>query len=202
MTFSHDDLRARFAGPGISPDPAGDGSGWERGHENLVVETLVPAAVLVPLIDRPEGMTVLLTLRTAGLKRHPGQVAFPGGRAHEDDRSSEDTALREAEEEIGLAPGRVELIGRLNARYTGTGFHVTPVVGLIVPPVPLKADPSEVARIFEVPLADVLDPARHRLEVQVRDGRERAFHVLDHPEHYIWGLTARMLVNLREVLER
>jgi 8-oxo-dGTP pyrophosphatase MutT (NUDIX family) len=152
-------------------------------------------------MDRPGGMTVLLTRRTDKLKRHPGQVAFPGGRAHEEDSSPEHTALREAEEEIGLAPGRVELIGRLNVRYTGTGFRVTPIVGLIVPPVELRADPSEVAHIFEVPLADVLDPANHRLEVQIREGRERAFHVLEHPEHYIWGLTARMLVNLREVLE-
>ncbi len=201
MPLTRDDLRARFAGPGVAPDPAGDGSGWERGHENIVVETLVPAAVLVPLIERREGMTVLLTRRTDRLKRHPGQVAFPGGRAHEDDATPERTALREAEEEIGLAPDRVELIGRLNVRYTGTGFRVTPVVGLIVPPVALRADPSEVAHIFEVPLADVLDPAKHRLEVQVREGRERAFHVLEHPEQYIWGLTARLLVNLREVLE-
>ncbi len=200
MRPTRDAVRARFAGPGISPDPAGDGSGWERGHENLVVETLAPAAVLVPLIDRPAGMTVLLTRRTDKLKRHPGQVAFPGGRAHEDDVTPERTALREAEEEIGLAPERVDLVGRLNAFYTGTGFRVTPVVGLIVPPVDLRADPSEVAVIFEVPLADVLDPAKHRIEVQIREGKERAFHVLEHPEHYIWGLTARMLVNLREVL--
>ncbi len=200
MRLTRDELRSRFAGPGIAPDPSGDGSGWERGHIEVAPETLTPAAVLVPLMDRPGGMTVLLTQRTDKLKRHPGQVAFPGGRAHEDDRSAEDTALREAEEEIGLSPGRVELIGRLNMFYTGTGFRVTPVVGLVVLPVELVADPSEVAHIFEVPLADVLDPTKHRLEVQVHEGRERAFHVLEHPEHYIWGLTARMLVNLRQVL--
>jgi 8-oxo-dGTP pyrophosphatase MutT (NUDIX family) len=192
-------IRASFLGPGISPDPAGDGSGWERGQNIVPEDKLVAAAVLVPLIERPEGMTVLLTRRTDAI-RHAGQVCFPGGRSHGRHETPEETALREAEEEIGLARDRVELVGRLNVRHTGTGYKVTPVVGLVAPPVTLRPDPSEVAHIFEVPLADVLDTANHRLEVQLRDGREREFYVLSHPEHYIWGLTARFLVNLQQVL--
>jgi len=158
------------------------------------------AAVLVPLVERAAGMTVLLTRRTDALKRHAGQVAFPGGRKHFPAETPEETALREAEEEIGLPPGLVEVVGRLNVRTTGTGFRVVPVVGLVAPPVALRPDPSEVASVFELPLADVLDPARHVLRTQVREGREREFYVLEHPEHYIWGLTARFLLNLQQVL--
>ena len=193
-------IRACFAGPGIAPDPAGDGSGWERGQNPVPADQLVDAAVLVPLVERPGGITILLTQRCDALRRHAGQVAFPGGRKHFPEETPEETALREAEEEIGLPPERVELLGRLNVRTTGTGFRVVPVVGLIQPPVELRPDPSEVAGVFEVPLADVLDPARHVLRTQVRDGREREFYVLEHPEYYIWGLTARFLLDLQQVL--
>jgi 8-oxo-dGTP pyrophosphatase MutT (NUDIX family) len=193
-------IRARFAGPGISPDPSGDGAGWEKGQNVVPPERLVNAAVLVPIVDRTEGMTVLLTQRTEHLPSHAGQVAFPGGRSHGPHETPEDTALREAEEEIGLPRAEVEVIGRLNVRYSGTGFRVTPVVGLITPPFDLRPDPSEVAAVFEVPLATVLDPAMHTLQTMIRDGREREFYVLTHPERYIWGLTARMLLDLSRVL--
>jgi 8-oxo-dGTP pyrophosphatase MutT (NUDIX family) len=193
-------IRARFAGPGISPDPSGDGAGWEKGQNVVPPERLVNAAVLVPIVDRTEGMTVLLTQRTEHLPSHAGQVAFPGGRSHGPHETPEDTALREAEEEIGLPRAEVEVIGRLNVRYSGTGFRVTPVVGLITPPFGLRPDPSEVAAVFEVPLATVLDPAMHTLQTMIRDGREREFYVLTHPERYIWGLTARMLLDLSRVL--
>ena len=193
-------IRGCFAGPGIAPDPAGDGAGWERGQNVVPEDRLIDAAVLVPLVDRPHGMTVLLTRRTEALVRHPGQVAFPGGRRHTPHETPEETALREAEEEIGLARDRVELIGRLNVRNTGTGFRVTPVVALIDHPVDLRPDPSEVAHIFEVPLEAVLDPKRLVLETVMRDGREREYYVLTHPEHRIWGLTARLLLNLHQVL--
>jgi len=193
-------IRARFAGPGISPDPSGDGAGWERGQIVVPAERLVNAAVLVPIVDRPDGMTVILTQRCEGLPSHPGQVAFPGGRSHGPHETPEDTALREAEEEIGLTQDEVEVIGRLNVRYSGTGYRVTPVVGLIDPPFTLRPDPSEVAAVFEVPLDLVLDPANHALETVIRDGREREYYVLTHPERYIWGLTARMLIDLYRVL--
>ena len=196
------DVRSRFAGPGVAPDPAGDGSGWERGQRIVPDDQLVDAAVLVPLIERPGGMTVLLTRRTETLKRHAGQVSFPGGRSQEDDESPEATALRETEEEIGLPRDLVELIGRLNLRKTGTGYRVTPVVGVIAPPFRLRPDPAEVATVFEVPLDVVLDPDNHLIEVQMREGVERAYYVIRHSEHHIWGFTARCLVNLCEVLKR
>jgi 8-oxo-dGTP pyrophosphatase MutT (NUDIX family) len=193
-------IRARFAGPGIAPDPSGDGAGWERGQNVVPEDKLVNAAVLVPIVDRPGGMSVLLTQRCEELPSHPGQVAFPGGRSHGAHETPEQTALREAEEEIGLTRDEVEIIGRLNVRYSGTGYRVTPVVGLIEPPFTLRADPSEVAAIFEVPLGVVLDPANHVLQTVIRNGREREFYVLTHPERYIWGLTARMLLDLSRVL--
>jgi 8-oxo-dGTP pyrophosphatase MutT (NUDIX family) len=193
-------IRARFLGPGISPDPSGDGAGWERGQNVVPPEKLVNAAVLVPIVDRPEGFTVLLTQRTEHLPSHAGQVAFPGGRSHGLHESPEDTALREAEEEIGLTSDQVEVVGRLNVRFSGTGFRVTPVVGLITPPFELRPDPREVAAVFEVPLALVLDPANHTLRTEMRNGLEREFYVLTHPERYIWGLTARMLRDLQVTL--
>jgi 8-oxo-dGTP pyrophosphatase MutT (NUDIX family) len=195
-------IRARFAGPGISPDASGDGSGWERGQNVVPPEKLVNAAVLVPIVDRRDGFTVLLTQRTEHLPSHAGQVAFPGGRSHGPHESPEDTALREAEEEIGLTRDQVEVIGRLNVRFSGTGFRVTPVVGLITPPFELRPDPREVAAVFEVPLSLVLDPASHTLKTEMRNGAEREFYVLTHPERYIWGLTARMLLDLSRVLEK
>jgi 8-oxo-dGTP pyrophosphatase MutT (NUDIX family) len=193
-------IRARFPGPGVAADPSGDGAGWERGQIVVPEDKLVNAAVLVPIVDRPEGMTVLLTQRCEGMPSHPGQVAFPGGRSHGPHETPEDTALREAEEEIGLSRHQIEIIGRLNLRYSGTGFRVTPVVGLITPPFALTLDPHEVAAVFEVPLAVVLDPASHTLKTEMRNGAEREYYVLTHPERYIWGLTARMLLDLSRVL--
>ena len=184
------------------PD-AEEGESWiMRDGDPETVGELTQAAVLIPLIDREGGMTVLLTQRTAHLKSHAGQISFPGGRVEEGDASPEDTALRESEEEIGLTRDRVELIGRLVPRRTGTGFRVYPVVGLIDPPVSLVPDPNEVAEIFEVPLDFVFDPANHRFETRIHRGLERQFYVLPYEGFYIWGLTARLLVNLSEVVGR
>jgi 8-oxo-dGTP pyrophosphatase MutT (NUDIX family) len=165
-----------------------------------VREDLRAAAVLVPLIDRPDGLTILLTQRTQHLAAHAGQISFPGGRIEEHDPSAVHTALREAEEEVGLPRGRVAVIGRLDDYLTGTGFVVAPIVGLIEPPYPVKPDPFEVADVFEVPLAFVLDPANHKRESRRFNGQERHFYVLPYGERYIWGATAAMLVNLYEVL--
>jgi 8-oxo-dGTP pyrophosphatase MutT (NUDIX family) len=161
---------------------------------------LRPAAVLVPLIDRAEGMTVLLTRRTAHLSAHAGQIAFPGGRIETGDRDACATALREAEEEIGLPPDHVTLIGRLDTYVTGTGFEITPVVGVVRVPFPLTIDPFEVAEAFEVPLDFVLDRANHRRTERVFEHRVRVFFVLQFGDRNIWGATAGMLVNLAEVL--
>jgi 8-oxo-dGTP pyrophosphatase MutT (NUDIX family) len=165
-----------------------------------------PAAVLVPIVDRgreyPAGLTVLLTVRAPHLKMHSGQVSFPGGRVDPQDASPEAAALREAQEEIGLDAGRVELLGRLPDYRTGTGYRITPVVGLVSPPFELRPDPDEVSEIFEVPLAALLDPANHRRDSREWQGRLRHFFVIAHERHYIWGATAGMLVNLYRFLEQ
>ena len=163
---------------------------------------LVPAAVLVPLLERPDGITVLLTRRTDHLHVHAGQISFPGGRADPGDADAIDTALREAEEEVGLPRERVTPIGRLDTYVTRTGFEVTPVVGLVDPPAAFASDPFEVAEVFEVPLGFIVDPANHRRDSRVYAGALRHFYVLPWRHYYIWGATAGMLVNLAEVLRQ
>ena len=159
-----------------------------------------PASVLVPIVPRAAGMAVLFTQRTAHLKAHSGQVAFPGGRAEPHDAGPEATALRETQEEIGLHPRHVELLGRLPDYHTGTGFRVTPVVGLVAPPFELAPDANEVERIFEVPLAFLMDPANHRRGSREWQGETRWFYTMDFEGHVIWGATAAMVVNLYRYL--
>jgi 8-oxo-dGTP pyrophosphatase MutT (NUDIX family) len=162
--------------------------------------------VLVPIVDRglenPAGLTVLLTVRAPHLKMHSGQVSFPGGRVDPQDASAEAAALREAGEEIGLDAGRVELLGRLPDYRTGTGYLITPVVGILSPPFDLRPDPGEVSEVFEVPLAILLDPANHRLDSREWQGRLRQFFVIPHERHHIWGATAGMIVNLYRYVEQ
>jgi 8-oxo-dGTP pyrophosphatase MutT (NUDIX family) len=159
---------------------------------------MTPAAVLVPIILHPEP-TVLLTLRSADLKAHAGQVSFPGGRLEEGE-DPVTAALREAEEEIGLHSSLPEIVGELPPLLTGTGYLVTPVVALLRPPFALKPDPGEVAETFEYPLAHVTDPAKpERLSREFR-GETREFWVWPHERHYIWGATASVLVTLASVL--
>lgn len=165
------------------------------------VEDLAQAAVLVPIVDHADGLTVLLTQRGAFLKDHPGQISFPGGRSEETDDDSTATALRESEEEIGLNPNQVQILGNLDVCLTGTGFRIVPVVGLITPPLNLRLDTFEVADAFEIPFSLVLDAENYRRDHVVTDsGQHREFYVLDYGDHYIWGATARMLVNLRELM--
>ncbi len=183
--------------PGAAPGPAvGDWPGAGGAQPR-------PAAVLVPLVlheHRKNSLTVLFTRRTDHLHHHPGQISFPGGGMEEGDSSAEETAVREAEEEIGLAPERIELIGRLPDYLTGTGFRVTPVVGLLHPPVKLKLDSFEVAEAFEVPLAHFLDPANHQQhDIQVY-GQTRRFHAMPYGDYFIWGATAGMLMTLYRLL--
>ncbi len=161
---------------------------------------LRPAAVLVPLIDHAGGMTVLLTQRTAHLSAHAGQIAFPGGRIEAGDADEIAAALRETEEEVGLPRDQVGIIGRLDTYVTGTGFEITPIVGIISPPYPLAIDPFEVAEAFEVPLAYILDRRNHNRMERESAGRMRVFFVLPYEGRNIWGATAGMLVNLAEVL--
>lgn len=161
---------------------------------------LRPAAVLVPLIDRVEGMSVLLTRRTPHLSAHAGQIAFPGGRIDDGDADAVAAALRETEEEVGLPREHISVIGRLDTYVTGTGFEITPIVGIIAPPFPLAARPFEVDEVFEVPLAYIIDPRNHRRTERIFENRVRVFYVLPYQDRNIWGATAGMLVNLAEVL--
>lgn len=157
---------------------------------------LRPAAVLVPLVDRPDGMTVLLTKRTEHLSSHAGQVSFPGGRVEPEDVDAIDTALRESQEEIGLARDFVEVIGRLDTYITGTGFSVTPIVGIVRPGFTLVLDAHEVAEAFEVPLEFLLDARNHERHARDYQGITRHFWAMPFNDYYIWGATAGMLRNL------
>ena len=161
---------------------------------------LTPAAVLVPLIDHVDGLTVLLTRRTDQLAHHAGQISFPGGHIEPGDGGPEGTALRETEEEVGLPGSRIRIIGRLDRYLTRTGFDVTPVVGMIEAPLELDPDPIEVAEVFEVPLDFFLDPANHQRLSRVFEGRKREFYAMPYGDHFIWGATAGMLMNLYERL--
>ncbi len=141
-------------------------------------------------------LTLLFTRRAAHLKAHSGQVSFPGGRVSQADASAEATALRETAEEIGLESAKVELLGRLPDYHTRTGFRITPIVGLVSPPLALTPEANEVEEIFEVPLAFVLDPANHQRQSRLWQGERRWFFAIPYQDHYIWGATAGMLVNL------
>ena len=159
-----------------------------------------PAAVLVPIVNRPEGLQLLLTQRSADLPDHPGQISFPGGRVEPNDRSLADAALREAMEEIGLAPDRVDVLGQLTEYETVTGYRVTPVVGWIEPPFTVKPDPVEVADVFEVPLAFVLDPQNRQRHYRMLGTTRRYYWAIPFGERYIWGATAAMLLMFERTL--
>ena len=159
-----------------------------------------PAAVLVGLVDRAAGPALLLTQRTEHLRDHAGQICFPGGRIEPDDESAAAAALREAEEEIGLDPARISVLGKLPPYQTVTGFRIHPVVGWISPPFELRPDPFEVAEAFEVPLHFVLDPENHRRQSYRRGPVTRGYYVLPYQGRFIWGATAGILVNLARVL--
>lgn len=156
----------------------------------------VLAAVLIPLVARPEGLHVMLTQRAAHLHDHAGQISFPGGRIETDDASPVAAALREAQEETGLPHEHVEVLGSMPPYLTSTGFSVTPVMSLVRPGFTLAPDTFEVAEIFEVPLAFLMDPAHHRLyRATLPDGRVRQYYAMPWNDYFIWGATAGMLRN-------
>ncbi|GAB3091225.1 hypothetical protein GCM10027159_04820 [Lysobacter terrae] len=179
------------------------GEGWN--HEDIVDllpegRELVEAAVLVGLVQRTGGMQVLLTRRTDALRHHAGQVSFPGGRLETEDADTVAAALRETFEEVGVEPAQVQPLGYLDPFTTITGFRVVPVVGTIAGDYVAHPDPNEVAEVFEVPLAFLLDPANLGSRSLEHRGRVRQVWEFSYPEQRIWGVTASILLNLRERL--
>ncbi len=158
------------------------------------------AAVLVPVVDRAEGATVLLTRRSAQLRDHSGQIAFPGGKIDPSDADAVAAALREAEEEIGLSRRFVRPLGYLDPYLSSTGFRILPVLGLVTPGFDLTVDPSEVDIAFEVPLGFLMDPGNHQRHSREWQGMTRHYLAMPFGEHYIWGVTAGILRNLYEKL--
>ncbi len=185
---------------GLPVSQAPVGSDFSLNGVVPVPETYRPAAVLVPLVKRADGVTVLLTQRTDDMPSHAGQVAFPGGRRQAEDADAIATALRETEEEVGLERRFVDVIGTLDRYRTGTSYEITPVVGMVEPGFTTRADPREVAAIFEVPLDHFLDDQNHRIDSRVWQGRERRYYAMPYGDRYIWGATAGMLKNLQYVL--
>ena len=180
-------------------------AGQMRGDHDLNPDTkpaddLVPAAVLVPLVNRTDGVTTLLTQRASHLAHHPRQISFPGGHMDPGDGTPEETALRETEEEVGLNRRHVEIVGRLAEYRTRTGFAVTPVVAMVEPPFDISPDLHEVEEVFEGPLAFLMDPANHTRHSRKIQGTMRHFHAIPYDGYFIWGATAGMLINLYEVL--
>lgn len=194
-----DALRMRFRAPPV----------WEPEmlNDRILIGQREPAAaaVLVPLVQRPQGLTVLLTQRTAHLNAHAGQISFPGGRCEPLDNGPTHTALRETIEEIGLHERHIEVIGQLPVYTTATNFQVTPVVGLVQPPFDLRLDSFEVAEAFEVPLDFLMNGENHVRNSFMTEQGERFFYAMpwrsdEGREYYIWGATAAMLRNLYRLL--
>ena len=185
----------------LSRPPPADALGLSDGHRLPGREgDPIPAAVLVPLVNRPRGLSVLLTERAAHLSDHPGQISFPGGRLDPGDADDAAAALREAQEEIALPPERVEILGHLAPYETVTGYRVRPVVGWVEPPFELRPDPLEVASAFEVPLDFLLDPANHLRHFRMLGDLRRDYWAMPWGERYIWGATAAMLRMLERTL--
>lgn len=184
------ELRRRLRRPGRPASVCGDQGAPPE------ADRLVAASVLVPIVARAPELTVLFTQRTSHLKSHSGQVSFPGGRSEPHDRSAESTALRETEEEVGIAPERVEVVGMLQGYHTRTGYLITPVVGFVAVPFELRLDPHEVEEAFEVPLSFLLDPANRERRSREFQGNTVWYYAFEYRGRTIWGATAGMLVNL------
>ncbi|MFZ1425954.1 MAG: CoA pyrophosphatase [Geminicoccaceae bacterium] len=196
-SWDREALRARLEAGGGQLDAQG-WLGGDEGHEKGTM-LRTQAAVLLGIVARPDEPHLILTQRTAHLRDHAGQISLPGGRIEADEGPAA-AALREALEEVGLAPGKVELLGGLRHYDTITGFRIHPIVGWIAPPLEYTPDPFEVADVFELPLSFALNPANHRRDSYERNGERRHFYVLPYQDRYIWGATAGILVNFARLL--
>jgi 8-oxo-dGTP pyrophosphatase MutT (NUDIX family) len=191
-------LRARFRTPPEWTPELSDEEWFRRVEQK---PEFTQASVLIGLVKRESGLTVLLTRRTAHLRDHAGQISFPGGRSESFDADAIATAVRETAEEVGMEASFIEIIGSLPDFFTGTGFRVVPIVALITPGFTLQPDPFEVAEVFEVPLSFLLDPAHHRRHtVDLPEGRRRYYYSMPWHDYFIWGATAGMLRNLYHFL--
>lgn len=188
----------------VDPGALLTGLPWNLGElEGLIdSQALRDAAVLIPVVQRAHDYSVLLTVRSAALKHHGGQISFPGGRVEPGDRDAVAAALRETEEEIGIGAAQIEILGPLDPLATITGFKVLPVLGLIERLPPLTLDANEVASVFEVPLDFLLDRSNQQRMAREFGGRMRHYHLIEYGPHQIWGATASILVNLTDRLER
>ena len=198
-------LRERLADTRLPLDPLAvvmppGSENWPDDMRAALTESLKPAGVLIPIIDREGALTVLLTKRSAALKHHASQISFPGGRMEDHDADIEATALRETHEEVGFVPDSVSVIGYLNPMPTVTGYAVTPVIGVVADPDSLKVDRTEVELAFEVPLAFLLDKRNVRPAEREYRGRKIPIVEFQYEEHRIWGATAHMLLELERKL--
>jgi 8-oxo-dGTP pyrophosphatase MutT (NUDIX family) len=182
-----------------APSGVSDDAPDRRSAELARLAPLRPAAVLLPIVDRPEGLGVLLTLRASDLRAHAGQIAFPGGKIDAGETPRE-AAFREAHEEIGLEARFIDPLGWLDPYFTGTGFRVAPLLALVEPSFALTINKLEVDEVFETPFAFLMDAANHRLEEREWQGRRRRYYAMPHDGRYIWGATAGILRNLYEKL--
>ncbi|MFK0384313.1 NUDIX hydrolase [Agrobacterium sp. NPDC090273] len=200
LDFSANDFRRRVLrdGEGVAEQELGDhvlNPGVVLSGNGI---RLKDAAVLVPVVDEGDDARVIFTQRTATLRKHSGQISFPGGGIDAEDRTPEDAALREAEEEIGLARSYVETVGRLPDYITGTGFRIKPVLAVIQPGFHLTLNPDEVDDVFEVPMSFLMDPENHARGSRMFQGKERFFYEMPYGERYIWGITAGIVRTIYE----
>jgi 8-oxo-dGTP pyrophosphatase MutT (NUDIX family) len=188
-------LREVLENPSLTTPPVSGDGGLHPGVDG---KSLKPAAVLVPLVLRDDELHVILTRRTDHLRDHAGQISFPGGRAEKHDADITAAALRETEEEVGIAPHHIEVIGDLEVYRTVTGYAVTPIIGLVDPGHDIAPDVFEVAEVFEIPFRLVLNPEHFQRHTRMFLDRERSYYVVPYRHYYIWGATAAMLRNLCE----
>ncbi len=200
--FTLDDWRRRAAAETGAPEAEhlGDHALNPDFRETILQRKLHDAAVLIAAVERDGEPHVILTQRTDNLRSHSGQVAFPGGRIDETDPSPEAAALREAQEEIGVEPSAFDVIGRMPDYASGSGYRISPVLAIADPAMRIVINPVEVAAVFEVPLAFLMDPANHRTESRIWNGRERHYWVMPYGERHIWGVTAGIIRTLYERL--